>query len=211
MNDYYQARASEYETVYAKPERQGDLVRLGAWLAAEVRGGTVLEVACGTGYWTRLAAATARSILATDINAGPLAIARAKALPRNVSFVEADAFALPDVGRCFDTGMAHFWWSHLALEQRAPFLAHWGSRLGARAKLLMIDNRFVPGSSTPIARRDAAGNTYQLRRLRSGATYEVLKNFTTASELSSALAPAFPDVEVLELEYYWAVRARRDG
>ena len=166
---------------------------------------------CSSDLWTRVAASTAHSIVATDRNPGPLALARSQSPPPNVRYLEADAFALPECGQAFDTGMAHFWWSHLELKQRAGFLAHWGSRLSARAKVLMIDNRFVPGSSTPIARRDASGNTYQLRRLRNGASYEVVKNFTSAAELRSALAPAFSDIEVLELGYYWAVRARRHG
>ena len=80
MEHYYQARAPEFESVYEKPERQADLAKLRSWLEKETRGATVLEIACGTGYWTGVAAAVARAITATDFNAGPLEIARSRAL-----------------------------------------------------------------------------------------------------------------------------------
>ena len=205
--DYYQARAREYETVYAKPERQADLHKLRGWVAEEARGRTVLEVACGTGYWTAVAATTARAIVGTDFNPGPLEIARAKGLGAHVRFEQADAFALPDYATAFDAGMAHFWWSHVALADQPRFLKHFASRLRQGAKLLMMDNAHVPGSSGPISRTDALGNTYQLRRLASGAQYEVLKNFPTTGELQAALATVCTSVEVLQLTYYWALSA----
>jgi hypothetical protein len=45
------------------------------------------------------------------------------------------------------------------------------------AKVVIMDNRFVQGSNTPISRRDEFGNTYQFRSLSDGTSYEILKNF----------------------------------
>jgi demethylmenaquinone methyltransferase/2-methoxy-6-polyprenyl-1,4-benzoquinol methylase len=70
----------------------------------------------------------------------------------------------------------------------------------------MIDNTFAAGS-TPIARRDALGNTYQRRRLASGDDYEILKNFPTGEELRRSLEGSCASVTVSELEHYWAVSA----
>ena len=207
MVDYYQARAPEFERVYDKPDRQPDLGRLRAWLADEVRGSTLLEVACGTGYWTSVAAATAKGIVATDFNPGPLEIARAKGLGAHVTFARADAFALPDYGLTFDAGMAHFWWSHVSVADQQRFLEHFVSKLGHGAKILMIDNTFVAGSMAPVSRRDALGNTYQMRRLENGSEYEVLKNFPTHAELQRALGMHCAAVNILQLEYFWAVSA----
>jgi len=79
LHAYYAARAAEYDQVYAKPERQADLATLTGLLRERVRGADLLEIACGTGYWTlRLAEAT-RSILATDTTEETLALARAPA------------------------------------------------------------------------------------------------------------------------------------
>jgi SAM-dependent methyltransferase len=206
MVDYYEARASQFEAVYEKPERQADLCCLRGWLAQEVRGLTLLEVACGTGYWTRVAATTAKAILATDCNPSPLALARSKNLGLHVTFARADAFALPTQGATFDGGMAHFWWSHVALADQQRFLTHFASKLHTGAKLFMIDNAFTAGS-TPISRRDGLGNTYQRRRLASGGDYEILKNFPTSEDLRRALDGTCSGVKVLQLEHYWAVSA----
>ena len=43
---YYAARASEYDKVYLKPGRQGDIERLAAMLAGELSGHRILEIAC---------------------------------------------------------------------------------------------------------------------------------------------------------------------
>jgi SAM-dependent methyltransferase len=204
--DYYEARASEFEAVYEKPERQAELRFLRGWLAQEVRGLTLLEVACGTGYWTGVAATTAKAIFATDCNPSPLELARSKNLGPQVTFAREDAFALPTQDHLCDGGMAHFWWSHVSLADQQRFLTHLASKLRKRAKLLMIDNTFATGS-TPIARRDALGNTYQRRRLASGDDYEILKNFPTGEELRRSLEGSCASVTVLELEHYWAVSA----
>ena len=61
------------------------------------------------------------------------------------------------------------------------------ARLEPGALVVFTDNRYVEGSSLPITREDADGNTYQERRLRDGTEYEVLKNFPEEAELRSLL------------------------
>jgi ubiquinone/menaquinone biosynthesis C-methylase UbiE len=207
MADYYQARAPEFERIYHKPERQADLGKLRTWLADEARGSTLLEVACGTGYWTSIAATTAKAIIATDFNASPLEIARAKSLGTHVTFAQADAYALPDYDLTFDAGMAHFWWSHVSVADQQRFVDHFASKLRRGAKLLMIDNTYVPGSMAPVSRTDALGNTYQLRQLQDGSEYEIIKNFPTHAQLRSVLGTHCSAVNILQLQYYWAVSA----
>src|SRR5207302_8191007 len=65
---YYAARAAEYERIYEKPERQRDLARLRELIPAYFAGRDVLDVACGTGYWTQWIAPGARRVTAIDIN-----------------------------------------------------------------------------------------------------------------------------------------------
>jgi SAM-dependent methyltransferase len=207
LADYYQRRAREYEAVYAKPERQADLLALHHWLAACTSGRRVLEVACGTGYWTRTAADTAATIVATDYNDAPLAIARSKNYRCPVRFEQADAYRLGEFGGRFDCAMAHFWWSHVPIGALSGFLKGVAGQLEPGAVLLFADNRFVEGSSTPIGRTDHEGNTYQRRRLEDGSEHEVLKNFPTVSEIRQRLSEVTGNIEVVELEYYWAARA----
>ncbi len=66
MQEYYAARASEYDRVYLKPERQADLRQIEQWLPTVFAGKSVLEVACGTGYWTQFIAPVAAAVVAVD-------------------------------------------------------------------------------------------------------------------------------------------------
>ncbi len=79
--DYYARRAEQYEQIYQKPERQAKLALLKAYLVKLLAGRDVLEVACGTGYWTAHLAPFTRSILATDAADEVLDVARAKTYP----------------------------------------------------------------------------------------------------------------------------------
>ena len=202
--EYYRRRAGEYEAIYAKPERQADLATLRQAIPARLAGRRVLEVACGTGYWTALVAPLAMSIVATDAVEEPMAIARTKAYPPGrVRFALADAFRLgTDLGR-FDAALAIFWWSHVPLARLGEFLASLHRRLEPGARVVLMDNLFVDSSSTPIAERDAHGNTYQVRKLADGTENRVLKNFPSESGLAAAFKPHAARFSYRALEYYW--------
>jgi len=198
--DYYRRRASEYEAIYAKPERQGDLARLRERIPGLLRGARVLEIACGTGYWTQLVAGVAAAVVATDLAEEPMRIAQSKSYVQRPVFSLADAYALPESLGRFDAALAVFWWSHVPRQRIGEFLASLHGRLESGARVVLMDNRFVEGSSTPIAEIDAHGNTYQLRSMGDGSQVRVLKNFPQPTELRSHLPPTL-SVELLE--YYW--------
>jgi len=206
---YYAQRAHECEQVYEKPERQPDLHQLRIWLRDALAGHRILEIACGTGYWTEAVAPVAAAITATDASPEVLEMARRKAYPGGrVQFAVADAYALDRVDGAFTAGLATFWWSHVPRERQDGFLRGLHRRLGLGAVVIFTDNRYVEGSSTTISRRDAAGNTYQQRRLMDGTTHEVLKNFASGPELEALLAPYADELSIAELTYYWTVRYR---
>ncbi len=212
MADYYARRASEYERVYQKPERQTDLRRLADLLSTAFAGQDVLEVACGTGYWTQFIAKSARSIVATDINPEVFAIARQKEYAScRVRFLESDAYSLSNIGTSLTAGFHGFWWSHIPNRKIGAFLDSFHSALLENALVVMIDNAYVEGSSTPISRRDRHGNTFQIRQLQDGSKHEVLKNFPSSSELRSRLHAHANYVQVTQLDYYWMVRYRKKG
>ena len=66
-----------------------------------------------------------------------------------------------------------------------------------------MDNLYVEGSSTPISRTDPEGNTWQQRKLDSGATHEVLKNFPTKAQLEAAIKDIGLNPRYEALDYYW--------
>ena len=208
MEAYYARRAAEYEKIYDKPERQADLARMREEIPALFAGRQVLEIACGTGWWTPLIAAQAQSVVAMDYNEETLAIARAKAYPRaNVSFEQGDAYALPAWPRKFTGCYAGFWWSHIPLERIEGFLRGLLERLEPGATLAFMDNLYVEGSSTPLSRKDAAGNTYQTRRLDDGSSHEVLKNFPDESDLKARLARYAGGFRYVRYDHYWLIIA----
>ena len=209
LRDYYARRAPQYERIYAKPERQADLRVLEGLLPGLFDGRQVLEVACGTGYWTHFGAARCVSWRATDLNPETMAVARAKAWPDDgrVRFEQADAYSLSALaGTTFDAAFSGFWWSHVPLSRLSEWLATLYARLQSGARVVHLDNRFVAGSSTPISRRDPAGNSYQTRALDDGSTHEVLKNFPSRGQAVAALGPRAHDAQWRELEHFWLLQ-----
>jgi ubiquinone/menaquinone biosynthesis C-methylase UbiE len=204
MASYYARRAAEYDLIFDKPERQDDLRALRFFVTEAFEGRDVLEIACGTGYWTQVLARSAASVTALDINNEVLEIARAKPIPlETVEFRREDVYALPSFSKLFSGALAGFWWSHVPKACQRSFLTGLHRALAPGATVVFIDNAYVEGSSTPISRRDADGNTYQRRTLSDGSTHEVLKNFPTEEELRHALDGLASDVRVGFLPHFW--------
>ena len=173
-------------------------------LPAYFAGCRVLDVACGTGYWTQFLASTAQHVVAVDISNETMAVAAEKAWPPGrVTFRIADAYALSDDLGSFDAVFAGFWWSHVPASDRGRFLASVDRRLRPRAKVLFLDNLFIEASSTPISHRDAEGNTYQRRRLEDGSEHLVLKNFPSEVELCADVSAFGCNMQFTTLRYFW--------
>jgi demethylmenaquinone methyltransferase/2-methoxy-6-polyprenyl-1,4-benzoquinol methylase len=202
--DYYARRAKEYETVYEKPERQAGLLELTALLKAALGNEAVIEIACGTGYWTQRLAETAFSVLATDINEQAIEVAKSKRYANNnVSFALADVYTLAHIEPTFTAGFGGFIWSHIPLEKLSPFLETLHTKVKAGGKIVFIDNNYVAGNSTPISQTDGIGNTYQRRVLKDGTEYLVLKNFPTQAQIRLLLQEKAVNVEFKRMEYFW--------
>jgi demethylmenaquinone methyltransferase/2-methoxy-6-polyprenyl-1,4-benzoquinol methylase len=202
--EYYAKRAAEYERIYAKPERQADLGALRKRIGAMFKGRKVLELACGTGYWTEVIAQQALEVVALDLNEEVLEIARTKKVPAGrVEFTKGSAYEIPGFGRRHTALFAGFWWSHVPLERMDLFLQEATKAVAPGALIVFLDNRYVAGSSTPVSRTDAQGNGYQTRRLDDGSTHEVLKNFPGEGELIKRASLAGWGAHVELLDHYW--------
>lgn len=205
MQNYYAARATEYDKVYAKPERQADLRQMECWLPSVLAGRSVLEVACGTGYWTQFFAPHCTRVVAVDSAEETIQVAKSRVLPQTVEFVVGDAYSLPPQPSRLSAGFAGFWWSHIPRARVAEFLRGLHAALEPGATVVFLDNRFVPGSSTPITEQDAEGNTYQTRLLSDGTAHRVLKNFPSERDLVAAVSPFAAWQRYHEWEYFWAL------
>lgn len=208
LEKYYSRRASEYERIYQLPERQDDLRKLEQFCGEAFRDCNVLEIACGTGYWTRFVAQSAKSIVATDVNLEVLDLARLKLYPLAPDFRIADAYTLDGIPHSFNSALAGFWWSHVPKQRQSEFVNALHRHLQPDALVVMFDNRYVEGSNTPISVTDEFGNTYQDRKLADGTQHRVLKNFYSRDELQKCFESNTSDMRVIELQYYWIVSYR---
>jgi len=206
MRAYYAQRAAYYERVYSKPERQPDLRAMEAWLPTVFAGRRVLEVACGTGWWTVHGARDAQAWLATDINPETMAVARSKPLPPCVQLAQVDAYTFTELGaQTFDGAFAGCWWSHVPLDRLPAWLEALHTRLESGAVVVLLDNSYVQTSNLPITRRDAQGNTYQNRTLDDGSVHEVLKNFPTREAAFKAIGARALDPQWTVYGHYWVL------
>jgi ubiquinone/menaquinone biosynthesis C-methylase UbiE len=204
MQSYYAARAAEYDNVYLKQERQSDLRSIESWLPPIFSSATVLEVACGTGYWTQFIAPTATHIVAIDASHETMDIAKNRVPEGKVTFLVGDAYNLsPKLGK-FNAAFAGFWFSHVPKERQHEFLHGLNALLVPGAKVVLLDNLYVEGSSSPIAEMDADGNTYQARKLKDGSTHRVLKNFPSEAELQSLIGALGKRGTFTIWQHFWA-------
>jgi ubiquinone/menaquinone biosynthesis C-methylase UbiE len=205
LKEYYAARAPEYDRVYRKPERQSDLRAIERWLPQVFGDKTLLEIACGTGYWSQFLAPAAKKVVAIDASREVLNIAESRVGSDNVSFTLGDAYCPPGEAGPFESAFAGFWLSHVPVARLAEFFEGLHRVLLPGARVVLLDNLFVEGSNTPISSRDTQGNTYQLRSLDDGSMHSVLKNFPSEQSLRDAVSGFAASVEYHEWQYFWAL------
>lgn len=208
--DYYAQRAEEYDRVYQKPERQEDIASLRVTLKDLFVSHNVLEIACGTGFWTLPLAGAAQSITSTDVNEEVLAIARERTYSNcQPVFLKADAYGLSNISSDFSAAFAGFWLSHVPRQRISIFLNHLHSKLQDDALVVFLDNNYVEGSNNPMSDYvDSEGNTYSQRRLSDGSCWEIIKNFPNEQELRQLVADVAYDVNYHTLTYYWMLSYR---
>ncbi len=181
LQNYYNRRAQEYEQIYFRddPLRQKELDAIAAAMNEAFYRRKVLEVACGTGFWTEKIMDAARAIVAADLSEAMLSIARSKSLASDkVTFLQADAYALETIVGAFDAALANFWFSHIPNARIKKFLEGLHRKLGAVSIIFMSDNVYVPGLGGELVVRPGVEDTFKLRVLADGSKHEVLKNIT---------------------------------
>jgi len=195
---YYAARSPVYDETAGYSDLEAEQIRIPikARFQGLFKGHTVLEIACGTGYWTHTIGEVAESVLATDINPCLLALARDRCKDLcNVSFQIADAYTLAGVPTGFSAAFGIWWWSHVSRELLSVFLRVLHSKLQPGAPVLFVDQLPYAGH---FRRQDPQGNTIERRSLPDGRSFEIIKNFPTGEDVRGALAGIAHKVEYIE-------------
>jgi SAM-dependent methyltransferase len=168
---YYRHRAAEYDlTSYGDVSRADRRI---ASLMGRLRPeGDVLEIACGTGIWTRHLAACTRSLTALDAAPEMIALARQRVTDARATFVVADVLDwVPS--RRFDTVFFAFWLSHVPASAFGRFWSVVRDALASDGRALFVDDlpqaagreAYLTGSSEVVERRLQDGTRHRLVKL----------------------------------------------
>lgn len=212
QDEYYRERAPIYEQIYYRdhPGRRSELAAEAERLQALARNRRVLELACGTGYWTDVMSRSAQGILASDLAPEMIVEAQRKSFACPVEFVEADMFA-HDFGEArYDLLALGFWFSHQPRQDYERFFEIITRPLKPDGIIWMIDNNpSAEGGIHTSLRTDEHGNHYQMRTLPDGRQYEILKNYFDRADLETAFRPRFEVKSLIHGEFYWSVQLGR--
>jgi demethylmenaquinone methyltransferase/2-methoxy-6-polyprenyl-1,4-benzoquinol methylase len=190
---YYSARAPEYDewwfrkagySLEAEPAAGwfADVAELEAKLGRFSPRGDVLELAAGTGNWTRHLVRHADRVTAVDAAPEALALNEAK-LGAAVDYVLADVFAW-EPPRAFDVCFFGFWLSHVPSGRFDAFWRLVDRALKPDGRVFLVDNAHVGDTSHTVS---ASGEVAR-RRLSNGREFEIVKRVRTPAELEGELA-----------------------
>lgn len=184
MKRYYAERAPEYDDWWYRrgrytrdPEHERrwllDVAELEERLRSFAPHGDVLELAAGTGIWTRRLVPAADRVVAVDANAETLALNTPAA-----ELVVADIFSWQPPQQ-FDVVFFSFWLSHVPEERFAEFWSLVRSALKPHGRVFLID------SGPPEV---AGEGELQVRQLADGREFTIVKRFWQPEELAERVA-----------------------
>jgi len=183
---YYRARAEEYDEWWFRTGRydRGEEQRQ-AWFAevAQVEAalrqagpaGHILELACGTGLWTRHLVDGATSVTAVDASPEVVRLNAERVRSPRVEYVQADLFRWRPERR-YDFVFFGFWLSHVP-EHR--FVAFWDivrSALRPDGQVFFLDNLFGQ-EQTATNHTDIDREGVVERKLNDGRRFNIVKIF----------------------------------
>lgn len=191
---YYAERADVYDETAGYQDIEAEKLRepIKARYRELFQGKNVLEIACGSGYWTEVLGGVAESVLAFDVNEVILsrAVTRCRGLA-SVQFRIGDAYTFFGMPTGFDAAVAIWWWSHIPKGDIRQFLKALHGALAPGAMVMFVDQLPYEGAKRTT---DAGGNTLEHRELPGRRSFNIVKNFPTEAELRDALADFGEDI-----------------
>jgi SAM-dependent methyltransferase len=187
---YYAERAGEYDDWwYRRGRYELEPDRLSRWwddaaeaeAALEALGplGRVLELAAGTGIWTRKLARLADRVVAVDANEETLALNTAHA-----ELVQADVFEWRPA-ESFDLVFFSFWLSHVPEERFDEFWTLVRAAVEPGGRVFLVDSGVGDKAHTGT---DQAEDE-ETRSLADGRTFRIVKRRWSPDELTERVRP----------------------
>ncbi len=194
---YYAERAPEYDDWWYRRGRyelepdalagwQADVAEADEALEEFAPRGRVLELAAGTGIWTRKLVRLAERVVAVDANAEPLALNTTDA-----ELVRADVFDWRPA-EPFDFVFFSFWLSHVP---EARFDEFWGlvrAALAPGGRVFLVDSGAGDTAHTGTDQADWE----ETRSLADGRTFRIVKRRWTPEELARRVRPLGFELEL---------------
>lgn len=197
--EYYRRRAAEYDEWFLRQGRydrgeahtavwQVEVAQVQTALTDFNPQGAVLELACGTGWWTEQLNRFAESITAVDSSLETIAINKQRVNSDKVTYVEADIFTWQPT-QTYDVVFFSFWLSHVPPNRFKSFWQTVKQSLKADGRVFLIDSLHAPDITAKDQRLNAEDETTAIRRLNDGSTFEIVKVFYTPERLDALLTP----------------------
>jgi len=211
QQDYYNARAPEYDDWFYRRGRYdwGPEANL-QWAneADEMRRHLLdreavdqtLEIAAGTGIWTRELLRFSRTVTALDGSPEMIRIHRAKLRSDRVLNRQVDLFQWEPDGR-FDFVAAFFWLSHVPTDRLIDFLGRIRRALCPAGVFFFGDSRLARKSRAKDHEAPEADTSQ--RKLDDGREYRVVKVFHRPAELTRIFAAAGMRADIRETSEYF--------
>jgi len=197
--DYYRQRAAEYDRWWLRQGRFDRGPDANARWFAETAAledvlerfgphGRVLELAGGTGLWTRHLAGRAAELTVVDAAPEVLEINRARVDDESVRYVQADLFEWEPDPAAYDACMFAFWLSHVPAARFPAFWAKVAAALAPGGRALMIDSARTERCTAADHRLPGTGEETMTRRLDDGREFRIVKRFYEPEWLERELA-----------------------
>lgn len=197
--------AGKPSRVHSIPQRLHEFQEIQRQVIAFSDGRSILELACGIGFWTERMCEVAKFIYATDISETAIELARKRVSSSKAVFEVQNALSLRMPNNEVDAVFGGFWLSHIRRCELQRFFACLNTLLPNGARTLFVENEYPTRASRPFSCIDIAGDTYESRRLEDGSEHAVLKNYFTDSELLEAVSDSAVEIEIIRFEYYWTL------
>jgi len=174
---YYRKMAQEYdETTGQTEDLQRAFAQAKDLLQQLAPVEQMLELACGTGTWTRALLPLGRDLTAIDASPEMLVLARQKVGNAAVQFQQADLFEWQPRQQ-YDLVFFANWLSHVPPQRLDAFLGTVARAVRPGGSLVIVDQNAPMLEDREIIVQTGEGAIYAKRSLRDGQTFTIVKVF----------------------------------